>query len=208
MQSLYNRFIFLLLAGFSVSALTSCAYTSTLDPTEEKHVDASYDFSDKQKIVDELTSSLLSAKQFSASASASATKPIIIVYPVVNETSEHISTSGISDDIRMKLIQSGTYRFINEAQRSNIQKETAYQAAGYVEPSMRLTQGKQLGADYILSGTLRSIAKDGQRGIRLLKSKWIYYSLNFEMTDLNTGEIAWADSVEIARKSSRPIIGW
>ena len=199
-----NRFVFLLLASFGVAALTGCASTSVLDPSEERHLDAGYDFSDKQKIVDKLTESLLAARQ----ATGSATKPILIVYPVTNETSEHISTSGISDDIRLKLIQSGAYRFINEAQRGNIQKETAYQTAGHVDPAMQLTKGKQLGADYILSGTLRSIAKKEQRQIRLTKTKLIYYSLNLEMTDLNTGEITWADNVEIARESSRPIIGW
>ena len=199
-----NRFVFLLLASFGVAALTGCASTSVLDPSEERHLDAGYDFSDKQKIVDKLTESLLAARQ----ATGSATKPILIVYPVTNETSEHISTSGISDDIRLKLIQSGAYRFINEAQRGNIQKETAYQTAGHVDSSMRLTKGKQLGADYILSGTLRSIAKKEQRQIRLTKTKLIYYSLNLEMTNLNTGEITWADNVEIARESSRPIIGW
>ena len=199
-----NRFILLLLASFGAATLTGCASTSVLDPNEEAHLDASYDFSDKQKIVDELTASLLAARQVSAST----TKPILIVYPITNETSEHISTSGISDDIRLKLIQSGAYRFINEAQRGNIQKETAYQTAGHVDPSMQLTKGKQLGADYILSGTLRSIAKKEQRQIRLTKTKLIYYSLNLEMTNLNTGEITWADNVEIARQSSRPIIGW
>ncbi len=200
----FDRFTLLLLVSFGIATLTGCASTSVLDPSEERHLDARYDFSDKHKIVDELTASLLAARQ----ASASTTKPILIVYPITNETSEHISTSGISDDIRLKLIQSGAYRFINEAQRGNIQKETAYQTAGYVDPSMRLTKGKQLGADYILSGTLRSIAKKEQRQIRLTKTKLIYYSLNLEMTNLNTGEITWADNVEIARESSRPIIGW
>lgn len=187
-----------------IVGIGGCATTRTLDPAQEKHYDANYDFSDKKKIVDALTESLLSVRQLPPSGS----KPILIVYPVANETSEHISTSGITDDIRLELIQSGKYRFINETQRSNIQKETAYQSAGYVDPGMRLTQGKQLGADYILSGALRSIEKKQQPQIRLTKKKMIYYSLNLEMTDLTTGEIAWADKVELARESSKPIIGW
>jgi PBP1b-binding outer membrane lipoprotein LpoB len=32
--------------------------------------------------------------------------------------------------------------------------------------------------------------------------------MNLEITDLETGEISWADNVEIARESSKPIIGW
>jgi uncharacterized protein (TIGR02722 family) len=192
------------LAGLGITLFSGCATTRTLDPTQEKHYDASYDFSDKKKIVDALTSSLLSVQQVPASSK----KPILIVYPVANETSEHIDTSGITDDIRLALIRSGKFRFINEAQRNNILREGAYQARGHVDPNMRFAQGRQLGADYILSGTLRSIEKKEPKQIRLTKKKMIYYSLNLELTDLTTGEISWADKVELARESSRPIIGW
>lgn len=202
-----NRLPALLAMALSAAlliGLAGCATTRTLDPAVEKHYDANYDFSDKKKIVDTLTQSLLSVQQIPPSGN----KPILIVYPIANETSEHISTAGITDDIRLELIRSGKYRFINEAQRSNIQKELAYQSADYVDPSMRAIQGRQLGADYILSGALRSIEKKQQPQIRLTKKKMVYYSLNLELTDLTTGEIAWADKVELARESSKPIIGW
>ena len=180
-----------------------CATTRTLDPNEEVHYDASYDFSDKKKIVDKLTQSLLSINTLSGDR-----RPVLIVYPIANETSEHIDTSGISDDIRMALIRSGKFRFINEAQRANILREGAYQAKGFVDPAQRFAQGRQTGADYILSGALRSIEKKQQKQIRLMKKKMIYYSLNLELTDLTSGEIVWADKVELAREASRPIIGW
>lgn len=186
-------------------ALGACAATTrTLDPDVEQHYDASYDFSDKKQIVDSLTGSLLSA----ASVSTENEKPVIIIYGIDNETSEHISTSGISDDIRLALIRSGEYRFINRKQRNNVLDEADYQHAGFVAPEQRVNEGRQLGADYILSGTLRSIEKKQARQWRLNKRELIYYSMNLELTNLETGEISWADAVEIARESSRPIIGW
>ncbi len=195
--------------GMAVTTLTAslvllggCATTRTLDPNAEIHYDANYDFSDKKAIVDKLTNSLLSINTLSQ-----AKKPVIIVYPIANETAEHINTSGITDDIRMALIRSGKFRFINEAQRANIQREGAYQQA-HVDPAQRFAQGRQLGADYILSGALRSIEKKQQKQIRLTKKKMVYYSLNMELTDPTTGEIVWADKVELAREASRPIIGW
>jgi uncharacterized protein (TIGR02722 family) len=194
--------LLLLLTGFGLLLLSGCATTRNLDPAVEKHYDANYDFSDKKRIVDDLTQSLLTTGPVSAN------KPILIVYRVANETAEHINTDGITDDIRLALIQSGRYRFINEAQRKNILKEGAYQNDGHVDPAQRFAQGRQLGANYILSGALRSIEKKQQRQIRLTKKKMVYYSLNLELTDLVTGEISWADKVELARESSRPIIGW
>jgi uncharacterized protein (TIGR02722 family) len=185
--------------------ITGCAATTqNLDPEDEFHYDATYDFSDKKQIVDSLVNPLVA----SPIVPSGATKPILIVYPVVNETSEHISTGGITDEIRMKLLQSGKFRFINERQRENIQAETEYQNNGYVAPSMRVEQGRQLGADYILSGTLRSIKKEQAKQWRLYKKERIYYSLDLTMTDLKTGEIIYADQAELAREASQPIIGW
>lgn len=189
----------------AASLIGGCvATTRTLDPDVEKHYDASYDFSDKKQIVDTLTDSLLS----SPNVSTENDKPIIVVYGIDNETSEHINTGGITDDIRLALINSGEYRFINRKQRDNMLDETDYQYAGFVPPEQRVSEGRQLGADYILSGTLRSIEKKQPRQWRLNRRELIYYSMNLELTDLETGEIAWADNVEIARESSRPIIGW
>lgn len=189
----------------SLLVLGACAATTrTLDPDVAQHYDASYDFSDKKQIVTTLTDSLLSSAQVPTEAS----KPIVIVYGIDNETSEHINTGGITDDIRLALIKSGEYRFINRKQRENVVAEADYQYAGFVAPEQRVSEGRQLGADFILSGTLRSIEKKQARQWRLNKKELIYYSMNLELTDLETGEISWADSVEIARESSRPIIGW
>lgn len=197
--------VLMLATCVAVLTMVGCgATTRNLNPKDEIHYDASYDFSDKKQIVERLVTPLLVAPLFPVQAS----KPILIVYPIANETSEHINTGGITDEIRMKLIQSGKFRFINETQRKNIQKEIRYQSQGYVDPSMRVDQGRQLGADYILSGTLRSIKKDQPRQWRLNKSERIYYSLDLTLTDLTTGEIVYVDQAELAREASRPVIGW
>ena len=203
MKTVFIGFL-LMTSCLTLLAMAGCAAsTKNLNPKDDLHYDASYDFSDKHQIVDRLVTPLLSAPLFPVQ-----TKPIMIVYPIVNETSEHISTGGITDAIRMKLIQSGKFRFINERQRENIQKETSYQDQGYVDPAMMVEWGRQLGANYILSGTLRSIKKEQQRQWRLNKKERIYYSLDLTMTELKTGEIVYADQAELAREASKPIIGW
>ena len=199
-----NNFKLLLLMSCTIFlAMSGCASTRNLNPKDDMHYDASYDFSDKNRIVERLVTPLVAAPVFQLDK-----KPILIVYPVVNETSEHISTGGITDAIRMRLIQSGRFRFINERERENIQQETSYQDAGFVDPAMRVEKGRQLGADYILSGTLRSIKNEEAKQIRLTKKERIYYSLDLTMTDLKTGEIVYADQAELAREASKPIIGW
>ncbi len=197
----------LFLAILSAIALTAgcTATTRTVSPTEELHYDEAYDFSDKKKIVDSLVQPLLETSPLANAAD----RPVIIIYGIANQTAEHINTSGISDDIRESLIKAGRFRFINETQRDNIANETDYQYnSGAVAPETRIERARQLGARYILSGTLRSIEKEEPKQVRLTKKSLKYYSLHLELTDLRTSLIEWADSVEIAREASKPIIGW
>lgn len=200
-----NIRVLVMIVCSALLVMSGCAAsTKNLNPEDDLHYDAAYDFSDKKQIVERLVTPILSSAPFFPVQ----VKPVLIVYPVVNETSEHINTNGITDAIRMKLMQSGKIRFINEHQRESIMKETAYQNQGYVDPAMRVEQGRQLGADYILSGTLRSIKKKQPEQWRLYKKERIYYSLDLTITDLKTGEIVYADQAELAREASKPIIGW
>ena len=60
----------------------------------------------------------------------------------------------------------------------------------------------------MLTGTLRSLEKKQPRQMRLSKKTLMYYSLNLELTDLETSLIEWADSAEVIRESSKPFIDW
>lgn len=184
---------------------TGCsATTRTVTMDEQLHYDAGYDFTDKEQIVKSLTGSLLNKPPLVSDYS----RPVIIVYGVANRTSEHISTSGITDDIRKELLSSGKARFVNGLQRDNIAKESEYQNGGQVSQETKVKRAKQVGAKYMLTGTLRSIEKKQAKQVRLKKKKVKYYSLNLELTDIETSLIEWADSVEIIREESKPFIGW
>ncbi len=201
----YFGIVALLFLFLSLTLTVGCASrTKTIAPDKELHYDEGYDFSDKKKIVKTLVDSLISKPPLSTRND----RPILIIYGVTNRTDEHISTSGISDDIRMDIIASGKARLLNETQRKNIAAETDYQYGKNVLPETRIARGKQVGAEFMLTGTLRSMKQRQPRQVRLKKKTLQYYSLNLELTSLETGLIEWASNVEIIRESSKPFIGW
>jgi uncharacterized protein (TIGR02722 family) len=185
--------------------MAGCTVT-TRDISSDQEViyDEGYHFSDKKNIVNAMADSLISKPPLVNAND----RPVIVVYGIANRTSEHISTSAITDDIRQALLASGKVRFVNKIQRENISRETDYQYSGKVTTETRIKLGRQVGADYMLTGTLRSIEKKQPRQVRLKKKILKYYSLNLELTDLETSLIEWADSAEVIRESSRPFIGW
>lgn len=180
------------------------ATTRDISPDERVHYDETYDFTDKKAIVDELVTSLANNPPLCCREG----RPVIVVYNVANRTSQHIDTSGITDDIRQEILGTGKARFVNKAQRQNIQEELGYQYGGDVSPETRIQRARQVGAEYMLTGTLRSIKKKQPKQMRLKKKTLQYYSLTLELTHLETGLIEWTDSVEIVREAAKPFIGW
>lgn len=196
----------LLLAGLLVflSGCTGRVTTREVGPDEKVIYDEGYHFSDKKAIVADMVQSLLGKYPLDRATD----RPVLIVYGVANRTSEHISTSAITDDIRQALLQSGRVRFINETQRQNVERETSYQYGGDVAAETRIARARQVGARYMLTGTLRSMKKKQPKQFRFKKRTLMYYSLNLELTDIETGLIEWADSTEVIREASKPFIGW
>jgi uncharacterized protein (TIGR02722 family) len=151
--------------------MTGCtATTRTVSPEEPLAYDANYTFTDKKRIVHDLVQSLSTKPPLGATTD----RPVIIVYGIANRTSEHIDTSGITDEIRKEILHTGKARFVNKTQRENILKETDYQMSGAVAPETRIALARQVGAAYMLTGTLRSIEKEAPKQIRLKKESYIY----------------------------------
>jgi hypothetical protein len=204
-QNWFSKSALLVLIVAGMVMFAGCrATTREYSPDDTIHYDEGYDFSDKNAIVDYLVTSLVNRSPLAARND----RPVLVIYGVANRTSEHIETSGITDDIRQEVLRSGKARFVSKVQRDNIAAETEYQYGGNVSPETRLQRARQIGAEYMLTGTLRSIKKNQPRQVRLKKKTLQYYSLTLELTDLQTGLVEWTDSAEIVRESSKPFIGW
>ncbi len=201
----FSWLIKVVLVGLLMLLVAGCSVTTREVGSDEKVIyDEGYHFSDKKAIVDDMATSLLTTYPLLRATD----RPVLIVYGIANRTSEHISTSAMTDDMRQALLKSGRVRFVNKIQRSNIEQETSYQYGGNVAAETRIQKARQVGAKYMLTGTLRSIEKKQPRQFRLKKKTLMYYSLNMELTDLQTGLIEWADSTEVIREATKPFIGW
>ncbi len=179
------------------------ASTSDVDLSQQKHMGQSYDYSDMRLLSQEVSSELV-ASPFLAKFQE---PPIFMVAGVENRTSQYVDTKGLTDKIRTTLIQSGKAQFVNEARRDDLLKEQGYQAANATPESM-VAVGRQIGAKFMVSGSLMEMKDTSPRQVRVSKQKVNYYKLTIEVTDLQTGLIAWTTEKEFARQASLPLIGW
>ncbi len=129
-------------------------------------------------------------------------QPLIIVGEMRNRTNEHIDMSSLADMVRVQLMHTGKFSFIDRDARREIAEEYEYQQSGYVRRDQATGPGEQHGADYILTGAISSIVQEAGR------DKMIYYKMTMQLTNLETGVIEWADEKELRKKFRKRSVGW
>ncbi len=186
-------------------ALTGCAkdFEGTYsDPQKVEIVDDKWSESDAHKVAASMINQVLTKPWLAGFEAAKKQKPIVIVDEIANRTDEHIDTKALTEAMTDELINSGKVRFVNAEKRKQILEEIKYQNSGTTEAKTRKSIGKQIGADFMLSGAISSSVHT-QGGL-----KTVTYQTALTLTDLETAEIVWSAKEEIKKRFNRSSKGW
>lgn len=195
--------------GLSMFFLNGCAMfrqkVEDRDVSNLPAYDATYGAQDLRNLSEKIADSI-AASDFIKTQPGN---PIMIIYGVQPRTTTFVDTQAMTDRIRTLLMQkSGNkIRFVNESRRQELMKEQGFQAQNASDET-RVVIGKQLGAQFMLTGSLIEMQKATGRQVRVSKTELVYYQLTIEVTDLETGIIAWSTQEEFARTARQPLIGW
>lgn len=182
----------------SISALlfmASCATKSVTRIEPEKQVDLSgrWNDVDSRKVADEMAGDCMNRNWRTSFESKYNKKPTIIVGEIVNKSHEHIEASTFIKDIEKEFINTATVRVVqSDSFREKLRIERADQQK-FSSLDTQKKWGKELGADYMMFGTINSIVD--QEG----KRKVIFYQINLELADLETNEIVWIGDKKIKK---------
>jgi len=191
-------FVFLGLIG-----LTSCGSKQFTqgkydDINEERLLDDQFNESDMRRIAETMVQSLSESRVVSSVRRP----PVVLVTLVKNKTAEHIDMKSMTDKIRTSLIKSGKFRFTEKEAREEIAGELDYQGeSGYVDATTARKKGKQIGAEYFLTGEITSRTQE------VGKKKYIYYKANFNLVNIDTGIIDWSDEKELRKFYQKRSVG-
>ncbi len=192
-------FSFVLFLTFTQSACGPKAFTKGEydDPTRVELLDDKFNEADMQQMAETVVGAIVSCK-YVANAKA---EPVVIVERVQNRTEEHIDMLSMTDKIRTALIKTGKVRFVNKKERDILEEEYKYSESGNVSGPTAKARGKQIGADYILSGAMATnIQQVGD-------DKLIYYKLTMNLTNLDTSTIDCTEEKEIRKKYKKRNVG-
>ncbi|MDA0578369.1 MAG: hypothetical protein O3B24_09755, partial [Verrucomicrobia bacterium] len=134
-------------------------------------------------------------------------QPIVVDMGIENRTATHADMKAITDSITTKMMDASKIRLVNASRRDDLLKEQGYQLANCTDAT-KTAIGRQLGAKYMLTGSLIEISHDEGKGIHLKKDSDAYYQLTVEVTDLETSLIVVRKQLDRLRRASKPVIGW
>ncbi|MFH1138204.1 MAG: penicillin-binding protein activator LpoB [Pseudomonadota bacterium] len=128
--------------------------------------------------------------------------PTVIVGAVKNRSHEHINVLTFTKDMERELINSGLVQFVASAgERVEVRDERVDQAQNATEETMK-GAGKEIGADFMLIGTINTIA-DTIQGKSLM-----YYQVNLELIDMRNNIKAWIGETKVKKVVTKPGVKW
>lgn len=125
-------------------------------------------------------------------------RPVVIVGPVTNRSHEHINVATFVRDIERALINSPDVDVVAaREEREQIREERADQDL-HAREETRKEMGRELGADFMLMGTLNSILD--QEG----RDEVVFYQVDMTLTSLTDNRRVWAGQKKIKKYVERP----
>ncbi len=203
----------LLVSGALLSGLAACSSASYKDPSPEELVTIDFGSTDLQALAGDMVSSLEGSPSLTYMENPGKDgdkRVIFFIGDVENRTAEHIDTSGITDKMQAQLFKSGRFRFVaGNVGQGQIADQVRFQQSGAVREDMMRQRGKQLGADVLLYGSLRSIDKKKSASLesagRTTRDK--YYQFVLRCVNIDTAEVLWVDEVELRKRSKTGVFG-
>lgn len=189
-----------MIAMVLIVAFSSCAdrKVSRVNTNEVIDLSGRWNDTDSRLVSEEMINDLLTARWLPVYESRHNNKrPVIVVGTVANKSHEHINSETFIKDIEKAIIKNGSVRLVQAGEkRQELRTERDEQNQGYTSPETAKKWGLELGADFILQGTINSIVDSYK------KDKVVYYQVDLELTDLETNEVVWMGDKKIKKQVS------
>ena len=199
-----NKSLLLSATAILTMLLTNCS-TNRIDYVDPEGVDTTsinFNSTDLQTTTQKMVEGMLSSPAV-AKITSNEKPPVVFFSTIKNETAEHINTEMLANTVSTEIINSGKFQFTDMSQVQNMKTQIDYQAqSGMVDQKTAVKMGKQIGAEYMLYGSiadLKSVNSD---------QKSLFFLITLKMINVKTGIIVWQDQKKIRKLQKRSTFGW
>lgn len=183
--------------------LFACATkVSRVSSTEVKDVSGHWNDTDSQLVAEEMINDCVNSGWYAKTVAKLGKEPTVIVGTVKNDTMEHINTGTFVEEMERALINSGKVDFVaSQNERGEVRQERLEQDE-FASEETRKAFGREVGADFMLSGTLNSITDaEGKKAV-------VYYQVNMKLINIETNQIVWNGQKKIKKYVTHRKVNW
>ena len=190
------------LVVLTIALINGCANRkiTRVDPNETIDLSGRWNDSDSRLVSEEMIGDLLTSAWIPRYLKANDKRPVVVVGLVENKSHEHINSETFIKDVEKAIIRYGNIRMVVAGEKRNeLRKERAEQQ-DYASPETTKKWGKELGADFILQGTINSIVDSYK------KQKVVTYQIDLQLTNIETNEVVWMGDKKIKKQISDRVL--
>ncbi len=150
-------------------------------------------------LVDGYLARLESSAFWQQRVKGSAKQPILAIWPIRNATSQHLDDQmlWLLSSIETSLINSGAVAVVDRSRQEELAREIGIQQGSIYDPASAQRLGRQLGAQYFVTGKITSVDE------RLNKKHRVQYSLFLQIIEIETGVIRFQDQIDRSKQIER-----
>jgi penicillin-binding protein activator len=120
-------------------------------------------------------------------------QPVVVVGTVMNSSHEHINVQTFVTDLERELTNSQKVTFVAaKNEREEVRTERKEQAM-YAREDTQKSPGKEIGADYMMKGTIATILDEADG------TKAMFYQIDLQMVDLESNAKVWYGQKKIKK---------
>jgi uncharacterized protein (TIGR02722 family) len=178
-----------------VCSLVGCAPTQVKRVDERAIIDLSgkWNDTDSQMVSDQMIKQCLEHPWRGNFVENTGKLPVIVVGTVFNKTDEHINPDTFIHDLERELLDRNEVKFVSGgAIRDELRAERQGQQ-DFASPETRKRLREELGADFILQGTISKIVD--MEG----KQRVYFYQVDLQLTNIETTEKVWIGQEKIKK---------
>jgi uncharacterized protein (TIGR02722 family) len=188
-----------LVAGMCLLTLalvaSGCASTnvSRVDAATVTDFSGRWNDTDSRLVAEEMVKAALGEPWLENSTKAKGRPPVVVVGTVANRSHEHVNIPTFINDLERELTSSQRVVFVaGKGQREELRDERREQATHALESTQK-APGKEIGADYLLRGSISTIQDEADG------TKAIFYQVDLEMVDLSNNVKSWFGQKKIKK---------
>jgi uncharacterized protein (TIGR02722 family) len=108
--------------------------------------------------------------------------PIVAIWPIKNDTSEHLDDQMLTllSDMETELVNSGVVAVVSRERQAEMMAEANLQQGADFNPTVAAQIGQQIGAKYFLTGKLQAVDE------RINKERRVQYTLFLQVIEVDT----------------------